>query len=75
MSQHQLLNLMETSFSIVNVIEFHGNQWVPVLQSLAKILANFQKRRLCFTPQAMYNLFKRPTAGSVSELHYTYRKT
>ena len=32
---------------------------------------NCEKRR---TPQAMYNQFKRPSAGSEIELYYIYRK-
>ena len=38
-------------------------------------MAKRQKTALCFTPQAMYNQFKRPSAGIVSELYYIYRKT
>ena len=30
---------------------------------------------LYLTPQAMYNQFKRPSAGSVRELYYIHRKT
>ena len=30
---------------------------------------------LSLTPQAMYNQFKKQSAGSVSELYYIYRKT
>ena len=30
---------------------------------------------LSLTPQAMYNQFKRPSAGSGRELYYIYRKT
>ena len=33
---------------------------------------NCEKRHL--TPQAMHNQFKRPSAGSVRELYYIYRK-
>ena len=45
------------------------------VQSWKKLMAKRQKRALCLTPQAMYNQFKRPSAGSVSELYYIYRKT
>ena len=45
------------------------------LQSWKKLMAKRQKTTLCLTPQAMYNQFKRPSAGSVSELYYIYRKT
>ena len=41
------------------------------LQSWPKL----RKTALSLTPQAMYNQFKRPSAGSVSELYYIYRKT
>ena len=45
------------------------------LQSWKKLMAKRQKTALCLTPQAMYNQFKRPSAGSVSELYYICRKT
>ena len=45
------------------------------LQSWKTLIAKLQKIALYLTPEAMYNQFKRPSAGSVSELHYTYRKT
>ena len=45
------------------------------LQSWKKLMAKRQKTALCLTPQAMYNQFKRPSTGSVSELYYIYRKT
>ena len=45
------------------------------LQSWKKLMAKRQKTALCLTPQAMYNQFKRPSAGIVSELYYIYRKT
>ena len=45
------------------------------LQSWKKLMAKRQKTALLLTPQAMYNQFKRPSAGSVSELYYIYRKT
>ena len=38
-------------------------------------MAKLQKMVLYLTPQAMYNQFKRPSAGTVSELYYIYRKT
>ena len=38
-------------------------------------MAKLQKIALYLTPQAMYNQFKRPSAASVSELYYIYRKT
>ena len=37
-------------------------------------MAKRQKTSLSLTPQAMYNQFKRPSAGSVRELYYIYRK-
>ena len=40
-----------------------------------KLMAKRQKTALSFTPQAMYNQFKRQSTGSVSELYYIYRKT
>ena len=40
-----------------------------------KIMDNCEKRRCALTPQAMYNQFKRPSAGSVRELYYIYIKT
>ena len=45
------------------------------LQSWKKLMAKRQKTALCLTPQAMYNQFKRPSAGIVSELYYICRKT
>ena len=42
---------------------------------MENLMANRQKTALCLTPQAMYNQFKRPSAGSVSELYYIYRNT
>ena len=42
---------------------------------LAKNYAKLRKTALSLTPQAMYNQFKRPSAGSVSELYYIYIKT
>ena len=45
------------------------------VQSWQKIMAKIAKTALSLTPQAMYNQFKRPSAGSVSELYYIYRKT
>ena len=35
-------------------------------------MAKRQKMALSLTPQAMYNQFKKPSAGSVSELYYIY---
>ena len=40
-----------------------------------KIWPKLRKTALYLTPQAMYNQFKRPYAGSVSELYCIYRKT
>ena len=42
---------------------------------LAKNYGQPRKTALSFTPQAMYNQLKRPSAGNVSELYYIYRKT
>ena len=46
-----------------------------LLQSGKKLMAKLLKMALYLTPQAMYNQFKRQSAGSVSELYYIYRKT
>ena len=46
-----------------------------ILQSWTKLYGQLRKRAFYLTPQAMYNQFKRPSARSVSELYYTYRKT
>ena len=46
-----------------------------LLQSLAKLYGQLRKTALSLTPQAMYNQFKRPSAGSTRELCYIYRKT
>ena len=40
-----------------------------------KLYGQLRKAALSLTPQAMYNQFKRPSAGSVRELYYIYRKT
>ena len=40
-----------------------------------KIWPKLRKTALYLTPQAMYNQFKRPSVGSVSELYYICRKT
>ena len=40
-----------------------------------KLWPKLRKTALSLTPQAMYNQFKRPSAGSVSELYYIYRNT
>ena len=40
-----------------------------------RLMAKRQKTELSLTPQAMYNQFKKPSAGSVSELYYIYGKT
>ena len=40
-----------------------------------KLWPKLRKTALYLTPQAMYNQFKRPSAGSVSELYYICRKT
>ena len=40
-----------------------------------KLSGQLRKTVLSMTPQAMYNQFKRPSAGSVRELYYIYRKT
>ena len=45
------------------------------LQSRTKMIWTTAKTALFLTPQAMYNQFKRPSAGSVRELYYIYRKT
>ena len=42
---------------------------------IKKIIWTTEKKVLSLTPQAMYNQFKRPSAGSVRELYYIYRKT
>ena len=42
---------------------------------MENLMANRQKTALCLTPQAMYNQFKRPSAGSVIELYHIYRNT
>ena len=39
-----------------------------------KLSGQMRKTALSLTPQAMYNQFKRPYAGSVRELYYIYRK-
>ena len=57
------LNILFCSF--VFWIYNHGKQ----------LMAKLQKMALSLTPQAMYNQFKRPSTGSVSELYYIYRKT
>ena len=44
--------------------------FLKYLQSWPKVMA-----KTVVTPQAMYNQLKRPSAGSVSELYYIYRKT
>ena len=46
---------------------FSRSKKEPNLQSWPKNMA------LYLTPQAMYNQFKIPSAGSVSELYYIYR--
>ena len=38
-------------------------------------IGNCENTALSLTPQAMYNLFKRPSAGSVRELYYIYGNT
>ena len=40
-----------------------------------KKMAKRKKMALSLTPQAMHNQFKRPSAGTVRELYYIYRKT
>ena len=40
-----------------------------------KLWPKLRKTALYLTPQAMYNQFKTPSAGNVSELYYIYRKT
>ena len=40
-----------------------------------KNYGQLRKTALSLTPQAMYNQFKRSSAGSVSELYYIYRET
>ena len=40
-----------------------------------KLYGQLPETALSLTPQAMYNQFKRPSAGSVRELYYIYRKT
>ena len=46
-----------------------------LLESWKKLMTKRQKTALFLTPQAMYNQFKRSSAGIVSELYYIYRKT
>ena len=40
-----------------------------------KLCPKLRKMALYLAPQAMYNQFKRPSAGSVSDLYYIYIKT
>ena len=40
-----------------------------------KLRPKLRKTALSLTPQEMYNQFKRPSAGSVSELYYIHIKT
>ena len=40
-----------------------------------KLSGQLRKTVLSLTPQAMYNHFKRPSAETVRELYYIYRKT
>ena len=38
-----------------------------------KLYEQLRKTALSLTPQAMYNQFKRPSAGSARELYYIYK--
>ena len=59
--------------------------WSPKMNNFPALLHDYnpgqnlwpklRKTALYLTPQAMYNQFKRPSAGSVSELYYICRKT
>ena len=40
-----------------------------------KLHGQLRKTALSLTPQAMNKKFKRPSAGSVRDLYYIYRKT
>ena len=40
-----------------------------------KLYGQLRKMAFSLTPQAMYNQFKRPYAGSIIELYYIYGKT
>ena len=40
-----------------------------------KLYGQLRKTALSLSPQAMYNQFKRPSAWSVRELYYIYRKS
>ena len=39
---------------------------------MTKLMVKRRKMVLSLTPQPMHNQFKRPSVGSVSELHYIY---
>ena len=39
-----------------------------------KLYGHLRKTALPLTPQALHNQFKSPSAGSVRELYYIYRK-
>ena len=55
---------------------FQVNTFGYSIQSRTKIIWTTAKNGgVPDTPQAMYNQFKRPSAGSVRELYYIYRKT
>ena len=59
--------------TITKQAQYHNFRWA--YNPGQKLWPKLRKTALSLTPQAMYNQFKRPSAGSVSELYYTYRKT
>ena len=46
-----------------------------LLEFYLKLYGQLRKTALSLTPQEMHNQFKTPSAGSLIELYYIYRKT
>ena len=66
-------NLIVTRCGLITIL--NSRVLVTVYNPGQKICPKLRKTALYLIPQAMYNQFKRQSAGSVSELYYIYRKT
>ena len=74
-----MLIIQYDHYTLIQKVSIANKDFVNLLHMTynhgKKLMAKRQKTPLCLTPQAMYNQFKRPSAGSVSELYYICRKT
>ena len=73
-NQQNIRSSNEFRLPIPHTVKY-GTESLRYLQSWQKHYGQLRKTALSVTPQSMYSQFKRPSAWSVSELYYIFRKT